>query len=328
MPASVRRTLALWLSLGAALVLAAGAAAGNGGLAPPDPQSPGAERIRDIYWLLLGVGGFVFLVVTVPLVLFMVRYRSGGRDRSVEGPQVRGNRNLEIGWTVGAVLILVVIASFVFYKLPGIRNLEDAGATGELRVQVEGRQFYWLYRYPNGAVAIDRLRVPQGLVVHTEITAPDGDVNHSFWVPALGGKFDAIPGVTTSLEFNAAKTGIYPGQCAEFCGIQHAAMDLEVEVMTADEFASWVNSRPFDSEALGEEEFNGVCAKCHRLGEQDQLVGPSLAAAQLEDAAALEEIVRNGRNKMPAVGRGWTDEQMRALTEYAKQVAERAGNGG
>jgi cytochrome c oxidase subunit 2 len=325
MPAPVRRTFALWLSLGAALVLAASADAGNGGLAPPDPDSPGAERIRDIYWLLLGVGGFIFLLVTVPLVIFVVRYRSGGRDRSVEGPQVRGNRSLEIGWTVGAVLILVVIASVVFYKLPGIRNLEEAGAAGELRVQVEGRQFYWLYRYPNGAVAIDRLRVPQGRVVHAEITAPEGDVNHSFWVPALNGKFDAIPGVTTSLEFDAEEIGIYPGQCAEFCGIQHAAMDIEVEVMPADEFERWVAGRSGDLQALGEEEFNGVCAKCHRLGDEGRLIGPSLAAASLQDAEALEQIVRNGQNEMPAVGRGWTDEQMRALTEHAKRVAERAG---
>jgi cytochrome c oxidase subunit II len=325
MPAPVRRSLAIWLSLGAALVLAATAAAGNGGLAPPDPDSPGADRIRDIYWLLLGVGGFIFLLVTVPLMVFIVRYRSGGRDRSVEGPQVRGNRSLEIGWTVGAVAILVVIAGVVFYKLPGIRNLEEAGAAGELRVQVEGRQFYWLYRYPNGAVAIDRLRVPQGRVVHAEITAPEGDVNHSFWVPALNGKFDAIPGVTTSLEFDAEETGVYEGQCAEFCGIQHAAMDIEVEVMPEDEFERWLDGRTDDLRALGEEEFNGVCAKCHRLGEEDRLIGPSLAPAALQDAEALEEIVRNGQGEMPAVGRGWTDEQMRALTQHAQRVAERAG---
>ena len=325
MPAPVRRSLALWLSLGAALVLAANAAAGTGGFAPPDPDSPGAERIRDIYWLLAGIGAFIFLLVTVPLVVFIVRYRSGGRDRSVEGPQVRGNRNLEIGWTVGAVLILVLIATAVFYKLPGIQNVAEAGSGSELRVQVEGRQFYWLYRYPNGAVAIDRLRAPQGRVVRTEITAPEGDVNHSFWVPALNGKFDAIPGVTTELEFKAAKTGVYLGQCAEFCGIQHAAMDIEVEVMPADEFDRWVEGRTGDLQALGEEEFNGVCGKCHRLGEEKQLIGPSLAAAQLQDAEALEQIVRNGRGKMPAVGRGWTDEQMRALVEHAERVAERTG---
>ena len=323
MPAPVRRSLALWLSLGAALALAASAAAGNGGLAPPDPDSPGAERILDIYWLLVAIAGFIFLLVVVPLVLFMVRYRSGGRDRTVEGPQVRGNRNLEIGWTVGAVLILVVIAAAVFYKVPGIDDLDEAGAAGELRVQVEGRQFYWLYRYPNGAVAIDRLRVPQGRVVRAEITAPEGDVNHSFWVPAMNGKFDAIPGVVNDLEFKPAEVGVYQGQCAEFCGIQHAAMDIEVEVMPPDEFERWVGGRADDLQALGEEEFNGVCAKCHRLGEEKRLIGPSLAAAQLQDGEALEEIVRNGQGEMPAVGRRWTDEQMRALVEHARRLAGR-----
>jgi cytochrome c oxidase subunit 2 len=327
MPAPVRRTLALWLSLGAALVLAATAGAGNGGLAPPEPESPNAERILDIYWLLSGVAVFVFLLVAVPLVLFIVRYRSAGRDRTVEGPQVRGNRNLEIGWTAGAVLILVVIAAFVFYKLPGIRNLDEAGAAGELRVQVEGRQFYWLYRYPNGAVAIDRLRAPAGRVVRTDITAPEGDVNHSFWVPSLGGKFDAIPGVTTNLEFMASEPGVYLGQCAEFCGIQHAAMKLEVEVLPADEFERWVEGRASDLDTLGEEEWNGVCAKCHGLGDEKRLIGPSLSAAQLEDAARLEDIVRNGGRQMPAVGRGWTDEQMRALTDYARRIAAGAGGG-
>lgn len=328
MPRPVRRFLALWPSLGAALVLAASAAAGNGGLAPPDPESPGAESIRDIYWLLVGIAGFIFLLVTVPLVIFIVRYRSGGRDREVEGPQVRGNRNLEIGWTVGAALILVVIAAAVFYKLPGIRKVDEAGAADDLVVQVEGRQFYWLYRYPNGAVAIDRLRVPQGRVVHTEITAPDGDVNHSFWVPALGGKFDAIPGVTTSLEFKAERAGVYQGQCAEFCGVQHAAMDIEVVVLPVSEFESWVGQRANDLETLGEEEFNGVCAKCHRLGGEDRLIGPSLAAAALEDEQNLEEVVRNGQGEMPAVGRNWTEEQMRALIRHAQRVAERQNGGG
>jgi mono/diheme cytochrome c family protein len=93
-------------------------------------------------------------------------------------------------------------------------------------------------------------------------------------------------------------------------------------VLPADDFERWVDGRAGDLEALGEEEFNGVCAKCHRLGEEEQLIGPSLAAAQLADAEALEDIVRNGRNKMPAVGRGWTDEQMRALIEYARGLTE------
>jgi cytochrome c oxidase subunit 2 len=326
MPPPVRRSLALWLTLGAALVVTAIATAGNGGLAPVEPDSPGAERITEIYWLLVGIGVLIFLTVVVPLVLFMTRYRSGGRDRAVEGPQVRGNRNLEIGWTVGAVLILVVIATVVFYKLPGIQNVEDAGAADELRVQVEGRQFYWLYRYPNGAVAIDRLRAPQGRVVRLEITAPDGDVNHSFWVPALNGKFDAIPGVKTHLEFKAFDTGLYRGQCAELCGIRHTEMAIQVEVLAADEFDRWLEDRAGDLQALGEEEFDNVCAKCHRFGDEPRLVGPSLSAAQLSDAEGLEAIVRNGRNEMPAVGRAWTDEQIQALTAHANRVAQTLGS--
>ncbi len=323
MPPPVRRILGLGLTLGAALVLAAGAAAGNGGLAPPDPDSPNAERILDIYWLLTAVGIAIFLIVTVPLVIFMIRYRSGGRDRSVEGPQVRGNTNLEVGWTVGAVLVLVVIAGFVFYKLPGINTLQTADAAPDLRVEVEGRQFYWQYRYPNGAIAIDRLRAPVGQVVELEITAPAGDVNHSFWVPALFGKFDAIPGVTNETSFNASETGVFPGVCAEFCGIQHALMEAQVEVLPVQEFRSWVESRAGDTEALGEELFNGVCAKCHRLGDEDQLIGPSLSPTVLQDAERLEQVVRNGQNKMPAVGQGWSEEQMRALTEYARRLGER-----
>jgi cytochrome c oxidase subunit 2 len=326
MPAPVRRKLlAPCLSLGAALVLPGAAAAGNGGFAPVDPASPNADSIEDIYWLLAAVGAFVFLTVTVPLVVFIVRYRHRGRDRSVEGPQVRGNTNLEIGWTIGAVLILVVIASFVFYKLPGIRTLE-AGAAGELRVQVEGRQFYWRYVYPNGAVAIDRLRAPADQVVKLEITAPEGDVNHSFWVPALGGKFDAIPGITNQTSF-LGHPGLYRGQCAELCGIQHAAMNAEVEILPRDEFERWVDERAGDTASLGEEQWNGVCAKCHYPGDEGRLIGPSLSATQLQDAEALAEIVRTGRNKMPAVGRGWTDEEIRALTEYTKRLAGRIGSG-
>jgi cytochrome c oxidase subunit 2 len=328
MPAPVpRKPLVFSVLAGAALAWSGAAAAGNGGIAPVPPQSPNAGRIDDVYWLLVGVAVFIFLVVTIPLVVFVVRYRSNGRPRTVEGPQIRGNTNLEVGWTAGAALILVVIAAFVFYKLPGIQNPDDAGAAGELRLQVEGRQFYWQYRYPNGAIAIDRLRAPADQVVRLELTAPDADVNHSFWVPALGGKFDAIPGTTNETWFRARRPGVYRGVCAEFCGIQHALMRAAVEVMPRAEFDRWVQERADDPAELGEEQWNGVCAKCHRLGGEPQLVGPSLGQAALANEETLETIVRNGRGAMPAVGRGWTDEQMDALLEYIARLAEQAGDG-
>jgi cytochrome c oxidase subunit II len=312
-----RRSLAvsLW-----ALVLVSDAAAGNGGFAPVEPVSPNAERTADAYYLISVFAILVFLVVMIPLAIFIVRFRSRGRPRSIEGPQIRGNTSLELAWTIAPIVILVVIAGFVFYKLPGITSLTSAEGATELEVKVEGNQFYWQYTYPNGVIAVDRLRAPVGRVVHLDITAPDHDVNHSFWIPAVGGKFDAIPGVTTEFEFQATREGVYPGQCAEFCGLQHAAMSASLEVLAADEFDAWLEGEAQAQETgdsdLGEITFDGACAKCHGLSGEG-LIGPALEGNPLvTQRDAIEEVVRNGRGQMPAVGRDWGDRQMDALFEY------------
>jgi cytochrome c oxidase subunit II len=316
----VRRLLALLCFTGASLMQSSVAWGGNGGFAPVDPVSPNAERITDAYYLISAFAIFVFLVVMTPLAIFVVRFRSRGRERTVEGPQIRGNTSLELAWTVAPILILVVIAGFVFYKLPGITSLKSAEGATELQVKVEGRQFYWQYTYPNGVIAIDRLRAPVGRVVHLEITAPDWDVNHSFWIPAAGGKFDAIPGETTEFEFKAEKTGVYPGQCAEFCGLQHAVMTASLEVLPARLFDLWLRSEARTQETgrseLGQATFAGACAKCHGV-QGEGLIGPALQNNPIvEQRAALEEVVRNGRGEMPPVGRGWDDRQMDALFKF------------
>lgn len=328
MPASVRLTplAAFVLALGGAAGFPALALAGNGGLAPVAPNSPNAERIADMYYFVSIFAVLIFLAVAVPLVLFMVRYRSRGRGREIEGPQIRGNNRLELGWTVLPVLILVVIASFVFYKLEGTSTLEGtatAGA-GDLKVTVEARRFYWQYRYPNGAIAVQRLRAPQGRVVDLEITAPDGDVNHSFWVPALGGKFDAIPGETTETSFRADRIGVYEGVCAEFCGLLHTEMPAEIEVIAATEFDSWLATEGSQQEGgtstLGEQTYRGACAKCHGF-EGEGLIGPTLAGNPIvSDTRRVEEIVRNGREEMPPVAEDWSERQLDALTAYLKRA--------
>ena len=118
MPAPVARFRRVLLCVALlALALATAALAGNGGLAPPPPASPSAANIRDIYWLILGVTAGIFLLVIVTLLIFIVRYRSRGRAREVEGAQVRGHTKLELAWTAGPVLILAVIAGFVFWKV-------------------------------------------------------------------------------------------------------------------------------------------------------------------------------------------------------------------
>jgi cytochrome c oxidase subunit II len=300
------------------------------GLTPVTAESPNAERIADLYWFVAFWSAIVLLAVAVPLTIFIVRYRSRGRDRTVEGPQVHGSTRLEIAWTLVPVAILVIVTGFTFYKLPGI-TLEDQAKAGDLRVRVEGRQFYWQYRYPNGVVQIDRLRAPQGRLVVLEITAPKSDVIHSYWVPGVGGKFDAIPGETTETAFQARKTGIFEGQCAEFCGVQHAQMLASIEVVPAAEFDSWLQEEATKQESgdsdLGETEFAGVCAKCHGMNGEG-LIGPALTSASVSDAKTVAGVVRNGRGKMPAIGQGWDDRQMNALTAYLKERFSEENSGG
>jgi cytochrome c oxidase subunit 2 len=291
------------------------------GLTPVDPDSPNTERIEDLYWFVGFWAAVVALSVAVPLVVFVWRYRGRGRARSVEGPQIHGSTRLEIAWTAVPVLILLIVTVFTFYKLPGITLDAEAGEDA-LRVRVEGRQFYWQYRYPNGVIAIDRLRAPAERLVELELTAPESDVIHSYWVPDLFPKFDTIPGQTTKTSFRG-RPGLYRGQCAEFCGIQHALMFAEVEVIDPDEFDAWLSEEAQRQETgdsdLGEQVFAGACAKCH--GEQGEgMIGPGLTATTVSNEALVAEIVRHGRGRMPAIGEEWDDRQMKALTDYLQET--------
>ncbi|MDQ3161574.1 MAG: cytochrome c oxidase subunit II [Actinomycetota bacterium] len=322
----MRRTLAPALVV-SALLLATPALAGNGGFAPVEGVSPNADRINDAYnWVAIFTGA-VFLLVQISLVWFIIRYRRRRRDRTVEGAQIHGNTNLELAWTLAPALILVAIGSYVFYKLPGIENVPSANAAGgRLDVQVDGYRYYWNYEYPNGVIAVDTLRAPLDQNVRLQIAAPDFEVIHSWWIPALGGKRDAIPGVTNELWFRARLPGTYRGQCAEFCGIQHARMETAVEVLPREEFDRWLEdedrAQRNGTSDLGEQTYAGACAKCHGLeGEGD--IGPTLRGnGLLGDPEAVEQVVRNGLGEMPPVGKDWGDRQMDALTEYLEEEVQ------
>src|SRR5438874_13243377 len=202
MPSRVRRragALVVVALLG--LVLAHVALAGDpAGLSPRGPDSPQATRIEDIYWLLIAITGAIFILVEGALIVFVVRFRNRGRSRTLEGPQIHGATRLELIWTAVPVLILAAIAGFVFYKLPGIQDVPSAKAEGgPLVVQVNAHQFYWQFTYPHGQISIDELHAPVNRTVRIDITSQD--VDHSWWVPELGGKFDAIPGHMTHTWF-------------------------------------------------------------------------------------------------------------------------------
>ena len=334
MPPPVRRkTLVLVVALGAALALAAVAYAGNGGFAPETPHSPNASRINSSYKLIALFTGLIFVLVEATLIWFIVRYRRRGRPRTLEGPQIHGATRLELIWTAAPVVILAIIAVFVFYELPGIKNVPAAKAEGgPLRIKVEAHQFYWQFTYPNGSVSIDELQVPVNRTVRVDIHSED--VDHSWWVPELGGKFDAIPGQTTHTWFRAERLGSYPGQCGEFCGVYHAKMTAFVVAETKQEYDSWVGR--LAAQALGRGEWEGVCAKCHGL-EGHGGYGPAISSnAILVQRQGLERLLLNGQNQraplanyMPPVARGWTRAQFDALETYVKgNVYKAAASGG
>ena len=294
------------------LVAAAAALAGNGGLTPVEPASENAQAIRDAYILILVVTGFVFVVVETTLVVFLVKYRRGKRAREGEGPQVRGHTRMEVAWTIVPVLLLAVIVAFVFVKLPEIEDAPAAAPEDSLAITVEGRQYYWLYRYPGGEIAIDDLVVPVDRVVTLKVVAPD--VIHSWWIPALGGKIDAIPGRTTETWFKAEREGTFTGRCAELCGLQHAAMKASVKAVSEAKFAAFLAGHAPSSETVGKETFQGVCAKCHGLSGQGTDVAPPIAG-RVFDATTIA-LLENGGVRMPAVGEDWSEEQIDAAIAY------------
>jgi cytochrome c oxidase subunit 2 len=317
----------LYLALPAALALAlavAATAAADAGLAPVAPESPNAEAIRQTYWVILIVTAVIFVLVEGALILFVVRFRRGKRSKTQEGPQIHGATKLETASTIVPVLILAGIAAFVFVKLPTINNVPPAKAAGgSLKITVEGHQYYWQFNYPREQVAFTRMAVPVGRVVELTVVSPD--VIHSWWVPALGGKIDAIPGRVNHTWFKAEKVGHYEVRCAELCGLEHAHMTGWVDVVTPAAYARFLAAHTgMNNDVVGKEVFNGVCSTCHgSLGEGDY--GPPLQGnATIADPSSLEQLLRNGKGKMPAVGATWDEQTMDSATAYLK---ERFGGG-
>ena len=294
--------------------------ADNAGLTPVEPRSPNAEGINDSWNLILALTGAIFLIVEAALVVFIVRYRRRRRERDDEGPQIRGHTRLELIWTVVPLILLFGIMGFVFFKLP---QIEDVPAGDRLEVEVEGRQFYWRYTYPNGKVAYDTLRVPTNRNVVLRITSPNHDVIHSWWIPALGGKMDAIPRYANETWFNVDRPGVYTGNCTEFCGVQHGAMTAQVDALDPAEFVDWVvDPSPPD----GEQIFLAACAKCHNVDGTD-FIGTSIRGNPiLTDKQQLRELIENGQAAMPAVGRGWSDAEIDSLFEYVRELGSANGS--
>jgi cytochrome c oxidase subunit II len=304
------------------LWLAGTAVAGNGGTLPVAPSSPNAHHTREAYEFVLVFAAFIFFGVEGVLIAFIVKYRRGKRGRYEDGLQLHGSTKLEVLWTVVPVVILALIAGFIFLKLPSIADAPAATAADQTSIKVEGRQFYWMFHYPNGAISVGTMVAPAEDVVNEDVFAPDNDVLHSWWVPALGGKIDAIPGRTNHTWFQAP-TGDYAARCSDLCGIQHTMMLATVRVVSRSDYERFIDERAANpaSIALGKEEWQNVCAVCHRL--DSTYIGPALGNNPLlTHGKDLSTILREGVGKMPAVGSDWTDDQITALVKYTTALVK------
>jgi cytochrome c oxidase subunit 2 len=232
-----------------------------GFITPKAGGSPNANQIDSLYKIIMYIAAVVFAIVLGTLCYSLVKFRA---KRGARAAQIHGNTQLEISWTVGAALILVAITTITFIKLPGIINPPNSDASPvlsastteptppngkKLTICVQGRQYIWRYVYGSSCLhnyftgklpySYTTMVVPKGQTVVLDIQA--NDVIHSWWVPSLGGKVDAVPGYTTYTWFKALKTGFFHGQCAQLCGRNHAAMVAFVRVVPPAQYKSWLS---------------------------------------------------------------------------------------
>jgi cytochrome c oxidase subunit 2 len=256
----------LALALLGCLVLAPSAFANL--LTPKSGGSPNADHIHSLYKIILYIAAVVFVIVEGALVYSVYKFRA---KKGAVAAQIHGNTRLEIGWTVAAALILVVLTVVTFVKLPSIIDPPNSSGAvlsaslGEpnppngkkLTICVQGRQFIWRYSYgaqcKNGAFnaklpySYTEMVVPAGRTVVLAIQSTD--VIHSWWIPSLGGKVDAVPGYTTYTWFRAPKAStpghevVYHGQCAQLCGREHAFMLARVKVVSPAAYQQWLSNQ-------------------------------------------------------------------------------------
>ena len=187
-----------------------------------NPTGPVAVQEANLFWFILAVATLVFVVVEAVLIWSIIRYRE--RPNTPAPRQIHGNNTIEIIWTVAPSLFLFAVLTGTIYTMFNLTNISSTnGSIPEIRVAAVGHQWWWEFVYPNQHVKnADTLYLPQGSVVHMDLQS--SNVIHSFWVPSITGKTDVIPGHLNQKIFRADQVGEYHGQCAEYCGTQHAHM--------------------------------------------------------------------------------------------------------
>ncbi len=250
------------------------------------PASTPAKSIADLSVLVLVVTGIIFVVVFALLVYSVVKFRGRAKDAGREPAQVYGSTQIELAWTIIPILIVVVLFLATARVIHAIQDAPDPA--GAVQVTVIGHQYWWEFRYPKlGIVTANELHIPVSDPSHptpTFLQLLSADTDHSFWVPELAGKTDLIPNHPNRMWMDPQRTGIFLGQCAQYCGTQHAKMLLRVSVDGPQDFAVWVRAQQGpaveDAGAIaGRRGFeSNACMNCHAVAgtAADGRFGPDL----------------------------------------------------
>jgi cytochrome c oxidase subunit 2 len=251
------------------------------------PASTPAHTIFGLSMFVLAVTAIIFAVVFTLLVWSLVKFRGKTADADREPAQVYGSTQIELAWTVIPVLIVVVLFLATARVIHAIQDAPKPAAAVD--VTVIGHQYWWEFRYPKlGIVTANELHIPVSDPRHptpTFLKLLSADTDHSFWVPELGGKTDLIPNHPNEMWMDPSRPGLYLGQCAQYCGTQHAKMLLRVSVDTPAEFDAWVRAQQRDAiqdekARAGKRIFETTsCINCHAVSgtAANGRFGPDLA---------------------------------------------------
>ena len=238
-----------------------------------EPHSTPADSIFHLSRFVLTITGLIFLVVFILLVYAVVKFRARTTDSPHEPAQVYGSTQIELAWTVIPILIVVVLFLATTRVIRAIQDApKPADAVEEIAI---GHQFWWEFRYPAlGIVTANELHIPVSDPANptpTYLKLLSADTDHSFWVPQLAGKTDLIPNRVNTMWMDPHRTGIFLGQCAQYCGTQHAKMLLQVIVDSREDFAAWANAqkqpaKQDESVSAGRRVFETTaCINCHAV---------------------------------------------------------------
>jgi cytochrome c oxidase subunit 2 len=264
------------------------------------PQSTPAHSIFQLSLFVLAICAVIFVIVFSLLTYSVIKFRKRANDDGREPPPIYGSNQIELAWTVIPVLIVLVLFLATARVIHGIQQVKEPAEA--IEVIAVGHQFWWEFRYPTlGMTTANELHVPASDPAHptpTFITLLSADTDHSFWVPRLAGKTDLIPNRENHTWIDPSEPGIYIGQCAQYCGTQHAKMLLRVYVDTPDKFKQWVQeqSKPAqvsaelnDAAKEGRRVFETTaCINCHAVSGTvaDGRFGPDLTHLMSRDTIA------------------------------------------